>query len=54
MNLGPAEPSAREAAIERGFAWMNEHFSPTENPGSFRDYYSYAWGVERAGLAGGR
>ncbi|MDY7110568.1 MAG: DUF4159 domain-containing protein [Planctomycetota bacterium] len=40
-------------AIDRGLAWMDRHFSATENPGRFRDYYYYMYGVERVGLASG-
>jgi hypothetical protein len=49
-----AAPQPYGEAIDRGLAWMNEHFSSTENPGSFRDFYYYLYGVERVGLASGR
>ncbi len=48
-----AVETKNQAAIDRGLAWMDANFSPTENPGSFRDFYYYLYGVERVGLASG-
>ncbi|MCP3904934.1 MAG: DUF4159 domain-containing protein [Planctomycetes bacterium] len=53
VQLRDDDERPHEPAMARGLEWMNRKFSPTENPGSFRDFYYYAWGVERVGLAGG-
>ncbi|NNF41553.1 MAG: DUF4159 domain-containing protein [Phycisphaerales bacterium] len=52
-KLGGDLPPPVRAAMDGGLAWMNQHFSPQENPGSLRDLYYYLYGVERVGLAGG-
>ncbi|MBQ3388660.1 MAG: DUF4159 domain-containing protein [Thermoguttaceae bacterium] len=35
--------------IEKGFAWLGEHFSVKSNPGSGAYLYYYLYGLERAG-----
>ena len=53
LELG-ADPDARHGrAIELGLDWMDDHFSPTFNPGRDSDFYYYLYGVERVGLASG-
>lgn len=53
IKLGQAKTPAHQLAIERGLQWMDEHFSPTENPGKNTYFYYYLYGVERVGLASG-
>lgn len=48
------EPKPYEAAIARGLEWMDREFLADDNPGSYRYFFYYAWGVERVGLASGR
>jgi len=42
-----------ERAMHDGLAWLGEHFSVTENPGSTRHLHYYLYGLERAGVLGG-
>lgn len=42
-----------QEAIARGLKWLDENFSPSQNPGIYREYYYYMYGIERVGLASG-
>ncbi len=49
-----AKGNASNPPIERGLAWLDEHFSPAANPRKGAShYYYYLYGVERVGLASG-
>ena len=52
----PAEQSAeRLASIEKGVAWIVEHYSLSENPNrALAWYYFWLYGLERAGVTSGR
>ncbi len=53
MRLGAESASRHQKGIDAGLKWMEENFSPTENPGRNVHYYYYLYGVERVGLASG-
>ncbi|MHC4947663.1 MAG: DUF4159 domain-containing protein [Planctomycetota bacterium] len=53
VKLGGATDERHRRAIRLGLDWMDEHFSPTANPGRDSDFYYYLYGVERVGLASG-
>lgn len=39
--------------MDRGFAWLEQHFSVRENPGNRHWYYYYMYGLERVGILSG-
>ncbi len=43
-------------AVQDGFAWLDKHFSVTQNPGPGAPnwHYYYLYGLERAAVFGGR
>jgi hypothetical protein len=47
-------PTPADEALDLGLAWMDTHFSATENPGRDEYFFYYLYGVERVGLASGR
>ncbi len=53
VELSDAPAGPHESALARGLAWMDEHFSPRENPGKDTYFFYYLYGVERVGLASG-
>ena len=50
-NLRNTSPGRNQTAIDGGLQWMDRNFSALENPGRYRDYYYYMYGVERVALA---
>ncbi|MCZ6810819.1 MAG: DUF4159 domain-containing protein [Planctomycetota bacterium] len=53
VELRSTSGSRNELAIARGLQWMQQNFSPTENPGRDQHFFYYLYGVERVGLASG-
>jgi hypothetical protein len=53
LDLDRPRDRPHEQAIARGLAWMDRHFSATENPGRDSYFFYYLYGVERVGLASG-
>lgn len=51
LHRGPE--TRADQAITRALQWMDDNFSPVENPNRFTYYYYYLYAVERAGLASG-
>ena len=53
-DFGDCKGNASNPPIEKGLAWLDEHFSPVANPRKGAShYYYYLYGVERVGLASG-
>jgi len=51
----PAAAAERQAAIDKGLAWISKNYTLSENPGrALAWYYFWLYGVERAGVATGR
>jgi hypothetical protein len=46
LGLGP---HPEDESIERGLAWLSQHFSVTDNPGSGTYHYYYLYALERLG-----
>jgi hypothetical protein len=46
-------PPRHAAGIAHGLDWMRANYEHDRNPGTFRDFYYYSYGVERVGLASG-
>ncbi|HVP73128.1 MAG TPA: hypothetical protein VMS30_05275, partial [Phycisphaerales bacterium] len=53
IKVGKESAGRNEEAISKGLAWMDTHFSATENPGKNTWIYYYLYGVERVALASG-
>lgn len=53
LDLDRTERLPHELAIERGLAWIDEHFTVLENPGRDQYFYYYLYGMERVALASG-